>query len=162
MEFILRSTRISIEVSTHTFQGQFQHTYFKYSFNKRISSTVSTQTRQVHFQHAHFRCNFNTRIVSAVSKRTFQVQFQLTHFKYSFNSHISSTVSTRSHTHFQPVTPQHKQIYKNISKNKYIIANPATPACIFPRNKTKTNITSVFNTTITPSNLTLNHFLLAS
>ena len=39
----------------HTFQIQFQHTHFKYSFNTHISGAVSTHTFQVQFQHTHFR-----------------------------------------------------------------------------------------------------------
>ena len=35
------------------------------------------------FQHTYFRCSFNTHISGAVSTHTFQVQFQHTHFRYS-------------------------------------------------------------------------------
>ena len=60
-------------ILTHTFQGQFRHIHFRYSFNIHISGTVSTYTFQVQLQHTHFRCSFQTGIR--------QVQFQHTHFK---------------------------------------------------------------------------------
>ncbi len=78
-----------------------------YSFNTHIPGTVSTHTFQVQFQHTHFKYSFNTHIThnthisGTVSTHTFQVQFQHTHFKYSFNTHISMQFNTHiSSTNF--------------------------------------------------------------
>ena len=123
---------ISGTVSTRTFQVQFQHTYFTYSFNN---------TFHVQFQHTYSKRSFNTHISSAVSTHTFQVQFQQhtfqvqfqhtyfkcsfnnTHFKYGFNKTFQHSFNTHTHT-FE---------ISNTFKTK---PSPTPTQCRFPTTRT--------------------------